>query len=60
MKFVLENCLLDLIVVLDLDLGSILIDNSFFFCLSKVGFKYYLNQYSNNKNTNHSPSLQLG
>ena len=41
MKFVLENCLLDLFVVLDLDLGSILIDNSFF-CLSKVGFKYYL------------------
>ena len=41
MKFVLENCLLDLFVVLDLDLGSILIDNSFF-CLSKIGFKYYL------------------
>ena len=31
MKFVLENCLLDLFVVLDLDLGSILIDNSLFF-----------------------------
>ena len=30
MKFVLENCLLDLFVVLDFDLGSILIDNSFF------------------------------
>ena len=42
MTFVLENCLLDLFVVLDLDLGSILIDNSFFFCLSKVGNKYYL------------------
>ena len=42
MKFVLENYLLDLFVVLDLDLGSILIDNSFFFCLSKVGFKYFL------------------
>jgi hypothetical protein len=41
MKFVLENCLLDLFVVLDFDLGSILIDNSFFF-VSKVGFKYYL------------------
>ena len=42
MTFVLENCLLDLFVVLDLDLGSILIDNFFFFCLSKVEFKYYL------------------
>ena len=31
MKFALENCLLDLFVVLDLDLGSILIDNSFLF-----------------------------
>ena len=41
MKYVLENCLLDLFVVLDLDLGSILIDNSFF-CLSNVGNKYYL------------------
>jgi hypothetical protein len=30
MSFFLENCLLDLFVVLDLDLGSILIDNSFF------------------------------
>ena len=30
MTFVLENCLLDLFVVLDIDLGSILIDNSFF------------------------------
>jgi hypothetical protein len=30
---VLENCLLDLFVVLDLDLGSILIDNSFFLSL---------------------------
>ena len=39
--FVLENCLIDLFVVLDLDLGSILIDNSFF-CLSNVGNKYYL------------------
>ena len=29
MTFVLENCLLDLFVVLDLDLGSILIDNFF-------------------------------
>jgi hypothetical protein len=29
MKFVLENCLLDLFVVLDLDLGSIFNDNSF-------------------------------
>ena len=36
MKFVLENCLLDLIVVLDLDLGSILIDNSFFFVSQKL------------------------
>jgi hypothetical protein len=33
MKYVLENCLLDLFVVLDLDLGSILIDNSFFLSL---------------------------
>ena len=33
MKCVLENCLLDLFVVLDLDLGSILIDNSFFLSL---------------------------
>jgi hypothetical protein len=33
MKFVLENCLLDLFVVLDLDLGSILIDKSFFLSL---------------------------
>jgi hypothetical protein len=31
MKCVLENCLLDLFVVLDLDLGLILIDNSFLF-----------------------------
>ena len=31
--FVLEICLLDLFVVLDLDLGSILIDNSFFLSL---------------------------
>jgi len=30
MTFVLENCLLDLFVVLDLDLGSILIDIYFF------------------------------
>ena len=36
MKFVLENCLLDLFVVLDLDLGSILIDNSFFFVFQKL------------------------
>ena len=41
MTSVLENCLLDLFVVLNLDLGSILIDNSLF-CLSKVGNKYYL------------------
>jgi hypothetical protein len=41
MTFVQENCLLDLFVVLDLDLGSILIDDSLF-CLSKVGNKYYL------------------
>ena len=40
MTFVLENCLLDLFVVLDLDLGSILIEKKF--CLSKVGNKYYL------------------
>ena len=33
MTFVLENCLLDLFVVLDLDLGLILIDNSFFLSL---------------------------
>ena len=44
MTFVMENCLLDLFVVLDLDLEPILIDNSclFFICLSKVGVKYYL------------------
>jgi hypothetical protein len=36
MKFLLENCLLDLIVVLDLDLGSILIDNYFFFVSQKL------------------------
>ena len=36
MKFVLENCLLDLFVVLHLDLGSILIDNSFFFVFQKL------------------------
>ena len=37
MKFVLNNCLLDLFVVfLDLDLGSILIDNSFFFVSQKL------------------------
>ena len=36
MKFVLENCLLDLFVVLDLDLGSILIDNSFLFVSQKL------------------------
>jgi hypothetical protein len=36
MKFVLENCLLDLFVVLDLDLGSILNDNSFFFVSQKL------------------------
>ena len=41
MTFVLENCLLDLFVVLDLNLRSILIDNSFF-SLSKIGNKYYL------------------
>jgi hypothetical protein len=33
MTFVLDNCLLDVFVVLDLDLGSILIDNSFFLSL---------------------------
>jgi hypothetical protein len=33
---VLENCLLDLFVVLDLDLGSILIDNSFFLVSQKL------------------------
>jgi len=33
MTFVLENCLLKLFVVLDLDLGSILIDNSFLLSL---------------------------
>jgi hypothetical protein len=36
MKFVLENCLLDLFVVLDLDLGSILIDDSFLFVSQKL------------------------
>ena len=36
MKFVLENCLLVLFVVLDLYLGSILIDNSFFFVSQKL------------------------
>ena len=36
MKCVLENCLLDLFVVLDIDLGSILIDNSFFFVSQKL------------------------
>ena len=36
MKFVLENCFLDLFVVLDLDLGSILIDNSFWFVSQKL------------------------
>jgi hypothetical protein len=36
MTFVLENCLLDLFVVLDLDLGLILIDNSFFFVSQKL------------------------
>jgi hypothetical protein len=41
MTFVLENCLLDLFVVLDWNLRSILIDNSFFF-VSKIGNKYYL------------------
>ena len=41
MTFVLENCLLYLFVVLDLDLGSILIDNPFFLSL-KSGNKYYL------------------
>ena len=40
MTFVLENCLLYLFVVLDLDLGSILIDNSFF--LSLKSWKYIL------------------
>jgi hypothetical protein len=43
MTFVMKICLLDLFVVLDLDLEPILIDNSWgFFCLSKVGVKYYL------------------
>ena len=36
MTFVLENCLLNLFVVLDLDLGSILIDNSFFSLSQKL------------------------
>ena len=36
MTFVLENCLLNLFVVLDLDLGSILIDNFFFFVSQKL------------------------
>ena len=36
MKFVLENCLLVLFVVLDLYLGSILIDDSFFFVSQKL------------------------
>jgi hypothetical protein len=36
MTFVLENWLLDLFVVLDLDLGSILIDNSFFSVSQKL------------------------
>jgi hypothetical protein len=36
MTFVLENCLLNLFVVLDLDLGSILIDNSSFFVSEKL------------------------
>jgi hypothetical protein len=36
MTFVLKNCLLDLFVVLDLDLGSILIDNSFFSLSQKL------------------------
>jgi hypothetical protein len=36
MTFVLENCLLDLFVVLDLNLRSILIDNSFFFVSQKL------------------------
>ena len=36
MKFVLENCLLDQFVVLDLDLGSILTDNSFFLVSQKL------------------------
>ena len=40
MTFVLENCLLDLFVVLDLDLASNLIDNSFF--LSLKSWKYIL------------------
>jgi len=42
MTFVMGNCLLDMFVVLDLDLEPIWIDNSCFFCLSKVGVKYYL------------------
>jgi hypothetical protein len=44
MTFVMDNCLLDLFVVLDLDSEPIWIDNSclFFICLSKVGVKYYL------------------
>ena len=33
MTFVMENCLLDLFVVLDLDLEPISIDNSFFLSL---------------------------
>jgi hypothetical protein len=39
MTFVLENCLLDLFVVLDLNLRSILIDNSFFFVSQKFELK---------------------
>jgi len=39
MTFVMETCLLDLFVVLDLDLEPISIDNSWFF-LSKFGVKY--------------------
>jgi len=42
MTFVMGNCLLDMFVVLDLDLEPIWIDNSCFFCLSKVAVKYYL------------------
>ena len=42
MAIVIEICSLNLFVVLDLDLEPIWIENSFFFCLSKFGVKYYL------------------
>jgi hypothetical protein len=50
MKCVRENCLLDLFVVLDLDLGSILINNSFFFVSQKLDLNiiYILFVFDNN------------